>query len=126
MIHKYNIAELSLVDRPVKGPSNGFGSVVNEHQKGHDKNWRETSQAEAFGYGQKENADQQQAKFTKIGEQSGLRQARPFKDQGVLCISGLMGEVYVTGDPQESTDVQRSWLYTKDASIGCMQRGKID
>lgn len=63
MIHKYNIAELALVDRPVKGPANGFGSVINEHPKGHDKNWRETSQAQAFGYGQKENADQQQAKF---------------------------------------------------------------
>jgi hypothetical protein len=56
MIHKYNIAELSLVDRPVKGPANGFGTVINEHQKGHDKAWRQTSQAEAFGYGAKENA----------------------------------------------------------------------
>ncbi len=43
MIHKYNIAELSLVDRPVKGPANGFGTVINEHQKGHDKLWRQTS-----------------------------------------------------------------------------------
>jgi hypothetical protein len=40
MIHKYNIAELSLVDRPVRGPANGFGTVVNEHPKGHDKLWR--------------------------------------------------------------------------------------
>ena len=31
MIHKYNIAELSLVDRPVKGPNAGFGSIVNKH-----------------------------------------------------------------------------------------------
>ena len=30
MIHKYNIAEL-LVDRPVRGPDTGFGSVVNKH-----------------------------------------------------------------------------------------------
>ena len=66
MIHKYNIAELALVDRPVKGPANGFGSVVKEHPKGHDKLWRETSQAEAFGYGYKENAAQQQEKFGKI------------------------------------------------------------
>ena len=31
MIHKYNIAELALVDRPVKGPDAGFGSIVNKH-----------------------------------------------------------------------------------------------
>ena len=51
MIHKYNIAELALVDRPVNGPDNGFGSVVNKHEKGHDKLWRETSNGNAFGYG---------------------------------------------------------------------------
>ena len=32
MIHKYNIAELSLVDRPVQGPATGFGTVLNKHQ----------------------------------------------------------------------------------------------
>jgi hypothetical protein len=56
MIHKYNIAELALVDRPVKGPANGFGTVINEHPKGHDTLLRQTSQAEAYGYGHKENA----------------------------------------------------------------------
>lgn len=28
MIHKYNIAELSLVDRPIESTKTGFGSVV--------------------------------------------------------------------------------------------------
>lgn len=55
MIHKYNIAELSLVDRPVKGPDSGFGSIVNKHPKNHDAVYRQTSQAEAFGYGKKNN-----------------------------------------------------------------------
>ena len=63
MIHKYNIAELSLVDRPVRGPANGFGTVINEHPKGHDKLWRQTSSAEAHGYGFKENATQESTKF---------------------------------------------------------------
>jgi hypothetical protein len=36
MIHKYNIAELALVDRPVRGPDTGFGSIVNKHHRGHD------------------------------------------------------------------------------------------
>lgn len=31
MIHKYNIAELALVDRPVGGPETGFGTIVNKH-----------------------------------------------------------------------------------------------
>ena len=57
-------------------------------------------------------------------KQGGLRQPRPFVEQGVKCISGLTGEVYKLEDPQESTDVQRSWLYSKDPSIGYMQKGK--
>jgi len=59
-------------------------------------------------------------------KQSGLRQPRPFVEQGVKCISGLTGEVYKLEDPQESTDVQRSWLYSKDPSIAYMQKGKTD
>lgn len=50
MIHKYNIAEL-LVDRPVRGPDTGFGSVVNKHHHGHDRPFRETTQGDAYGYG---------------------------------------------------------------------------
>ena len=43
MIHKYNIAELALVDRPVKGPEAGFGSIVKKHNLGHDKTYRNTA-----------------------------------------------------------------------------------
>ena len=32
MINKYNIAELSLVDRPVGGERCGFGSVIPHHE----------------------------------------------------------------------------------------------
>ena len=49
MIHKYNIAELSLVDRPVKGPANGFGTVVDMHPKDHNKVYKETSNGVFFG-----------------------------------------------------------------------------
>jgi hypothetical protein len=34
-----------------------------------------------------------------------MRAARPFENQGVMCLSGLVAEVYKTEDPQESTDV---------------------
>ena len=43
MIHKYNIAELALVDRPVKGPDAGFGSIVQKHHIGHDKAYFQTA-----------------------------------------------------------------------------------
>jgi len=63
MIHKYNIAELSLVDRPVKGPNTGFGTIVNKHEQGHDKLWRETSSANAHGYGVKLTAKGEEGRF---------------------------------------------------------------
>ena len=53
MIHKYNIAELALVDRPVKGPDAGFGSIVQKHQAGHDKAYWQTAQGDYHGYEQK-------------------------------------------------------------------------
>jgi|TARA_B110000305_G_C19315098_1_gene575992 hypothetical protein len=131
MIHKYNIAELALVDRPVRGPENGFGTVINKHETGHDRLWRNTSSAEAHGYGLKLSAFDEKQKYDKQERtQGGLREPRPFVEQGVKCISGLTGEVYKIDDPQESTDVQRSWLYTTDASLTAaqkiMQTGKVD
>lgn len=56
MIHKHNIAELSLVDRPVKGPASGFGSVVNMHEAGNNRCYRETTNGNSFGYNPKPNA----------------------------------------------------------------------
>lgn len=43
-----------------------------------------------------------------------------------MCISGLVAEVYKQDDPQESTDVQRAWLYPKDPAVTAMQKGKAD
>lgn len=56
MINKENLAELTQVERPVAGPTTGFGTVVNKHQEGHDRLWRQTSQGECFGYGGAINA----------------------------------------------------------------------
>ena len=63
MIHKYNIAELALVDRPVKGPVSGFGSIVNKHHEGHDRTYRATANCDAYGYEKKLDATQQQTQF---------------------------------------------------------------
>ena len=63
MIHKYNIAELSLVDRPVKGPNNGFGTIVNKHAAGHDYLHRDTSNTHAYGFNPKSTAAQAYNEF---------------------------------------------------------------
>ena len=106
MIHKYNIAELSLVDRPVKGPQAGFGTVVNKHPTGHDRTFRNTAQCDAFGYNPKPDASSAVNQFQyTMNTQGGLSKPRPFEEQGVKCISGLTGEVYKADDPQESTDI---------------------
>jgi len=49
MIHKYNIAELSLVDRPVEGTQTGFGSVINRFGSDHDRRYWQTSNQAAYG-----------------------------------------------------------------------------
>ena len=41
-------------------------------------------------------------------------------------MSGLTGEIYKLDDPKESTDVQRAWLYPKDASLVAAAKGKTD
>lgn len=73
------------------------------------------------------SAHEEKVKFDKQEKtQGGLREPRPFVEQGVKCISGLTGEVFKLDDPQESTDIQRSWLYNKDPSVLAMQKGKVD
>jgi len=49
MINKYNIAELSLVDRPVKGTTAGFGAVINRHGENHDARYFRTENRDNFG-----------------------------------------------------------------------------
>ena len=49
MINKYNIAELSLVDRPVKGTTAGFGAVIVHHPDNHDRRYFRTENRDNFG-----------------------------------------------------------------------------
>ena len=55
----------------------------------------------------------------------GISAPRPLDKQGVACSAGLTGEFYraATKDPQESTNVQRSWLYTNDAAVKAHEQG---
>ena len=77
------------------------------HPPGHDKTFWDTSNGMAFGYGTKKS----EAELTKgFNFQAGLSKPRPMENQSVRITSGLMSETYKTGEPQASTDVQRSWL----------------
>ncbi len=49
---------------------------------------------------------------------------RPFDLQGTKVISNLVGEIYRKNrDPQDKTDVQRSWLPTMDPAVAAVNKG---
>ena len=50
MIHKYNIAELSLVDRPIGGTKSGFGSTLPRHNVQHEKRYWDTEHRTFYGH----------------------------------------------------------------------------
>ena len=54
MINKYNIAELSLVDRPISGPKRGFGATVKRFDKDHEKPYFNTTNHDFYGIPKKE------------------------------------------------------------------------
>lgn len=49
MIHKYNIAELSLVDRPIGGTKQGFGSTLPRHEHTHEQRYFATENRTFYG-----------------------------------------------------------------------------
>ena len=49
MINKYNIAELSLVDRKISGPERVFGATVKRFDKDHDKTHFNTTNHDFYG-----------------------------------------------------------------------------
>ena len=49
MINKYNIAELSLVDRPIKTTKQGFGAVIPHHDDTHGARYFNTEHNDNFG-----------------------------------------------------------------------------
>jgi hypothetical protein len=49
MINKYNIAELSLVDRPVHTTAQGFGAVIPRHSDTYEARYFRTENRDNFG-----------------------------------------------------------------------------
>lgn len=117
MINKYNIAELSLVDRPIEGPQRGFGATVKRFDKDHGKAYFNTTNRDFYGEPKREQPQETVDEFNRTqGINAGGRNYDP--KRGVHKLSGLTGEVYKTSaDPQEHTEVQRTWIYRKDNAI---------
>ena len=124
MIHRYNLADLNLADRSALQP---VDKTFRKTQLLEDKpNWQ-TSTMAAFGQAKNLSIEEEKAKLEYIHkQQSGVSALRPFEMQGVKCTSGLTGEKWKGGDPQVASDVQRAWLYSKDASLMNFVKGKTD
>lgn len=125
MINKYNIAELSLVDRPVKTTEQGFGAVIPRHDATHDARYFRTENRDNFGEKGQEAPTQATAAYEQMQSTLAGGNARPLDTQGIKKISNLVGEVYSKAyDPQEQTDVQRSWLYQQDPGVRAVNSGQ--
>jgi len=102
MINKYNIAELSLVDRPVQTTAQGFGAIIPRHEAGHDARYFRTENRDNFGERGPEEPAQATANFEKTQAVLAGGNPRASENQGIHKISNLVGEVYSKNyDPQE-------------------------
>ena len=94
MINKYNIAELSLVDRPVQGTQTGFGAVITRHEGNHAARYFATENTD--NYGERIPAGPQETTHMYNMNTANLAggHIRPEDQQGIKKISNLVGEVY--------------------------------
>jgi len=124
MINKYNIAELSLVDRPVHTTAQGFGAVIPRHEATHDARYFRTENRDNFGERGNQAPADATAQFQATQKILAGGTLRGAEQQGIHKISNLVGEVYSKKyDPQEQTDVQRSWLYNQDPAVRAVNAG---
>ena len=94
MINKYNIAELSLVDRPVQTTHKGFGAVIPRHEEGEDARYFRTENRDNFGEKVPEDPRTTAANYAQQSKVLAGGNNRPIEQQGIHQISNLVGEVY--------------------------------
>jgi len=94
MINKYNIAELSLVDRPVQTTAQGFGAVIPRHGADNDARYFRTENRDNFGEKPIVDAKTTVANFEKTSKTLAGHNVRAIENQGIHKISNLVGEVY--------------------------------
>ena len=101
MINKYNIAELSLVDRPINSTHSGFGAIIPRHENTHGMRRFQTENRDFYGQVVPPGPEQTVTNFQKLDNVAGTR-VRPLENQKTKIISNLVGEVYSKEyDPQE-------------------------
>jgi len=122
MINKYNIAELSLVDRPIKGPDAGFGSQLNKHEHTHDRRYFNTTNGDHYGQAVKKSAEETAKELEITGS---VKAGGPVgtKEEGIHKISPLTGENFKPDpDIKENTMIQRTWIARPDPGIEVIRR----
>lgn len=102
MLNKQNFDEQRKICRPASGVSRGFGAVLPQHEHTHEQRYFASEYSTFYG--------RRPTTATVKNHQAGTN-PRPLEVQGTRIISNLVGEVYnKEHDPQEKTDVQRTWL----------------
>lgn len=102
ILNKENFDEQRVICRPVTGIKRGLGAPLPSHVRTHDQRYFDSEYSTFYG--------RRPATSVKRDHQAGTY-PRPQEQQGTKIISNLVGEVYSNKhDPQEKTDVQRSWL----------------
>ena len=125
MVNKSNMDEFKdLNDRTVQGPREGFGSLLPNHNRLHERRYFQTEHRDNFGEPKPTTAGS--STLLKAGA---MRMAgtnpRAFEDQQVRRITNLMGEnMVLENDAQERVDIQRQWLPQTDVAINNVNNGK--
>lgn len=107
----------------MSGAVRGFGSVINRHPETHGKTYFSTTHENFFGQPPRPTTQQYVAEVHEALSQQAGGHKRAYEDQRIKLISNLTGEVYSNShDPQEKTDIQRSWLYAKDPAVTALNQ----
>jgi hypothetical protein len=78
MIHKYNIAELALVDRPIGGTQTGFGAPINRHPGNHDQRHFGTTNKDFYGASRPQNPAETVSNFEQTYNKQGGSNVRAY------------------------------------------------
>lgn len=125
MVNKSNMDDVpSLNDRTVGGPREGFGSLLPNHNRQHERRYFSTENRDFFGAPKPQSESQSLLQSAARMRMAGTT-ARPFDQQSTKVISNLMGEkLDHEADPQERVDIQRQWLAQTDIAIHQVNNGK--
>jgi len=103
--------------RPLSGPSNGFGAGINRHdERYHEKRYLNTSYGDFHGY----NNSWRRAERTcnSLRAHAGLNSEAEEKRVTGVKVGRLVGEEHrESSNPSVDTRTQRAWLYNEDSSL---------